>query len=383
MNRVILRLAGAVLALDLVAGTAGADGPPRASAPRPAPAAPFTWTGLYLGPHLGGALDRSDISNPYGQTLFGDEIRSPGTLAGMQLGYNRQYGALVVGVETDVSWADLDGTFTCLQPIRGQIDVDPSFIGGAFGATCRAGVDWLGTLTGRVGAAVGPDGRMLLYAKGGLAWMHGDVSMATNNIMAGQFGPPAATSSSSFTQWGWTVGTGLEYALAGNWSARLEYDFLRFGSHGVATPLAAPIAQPDFQGIFQSSAPDGRRAGVEQDMHAVKLALNYRFGSGADPRPTPARHRRGRAGARHQCSADRGRRPLRPRLGQVQAGPRGQHRPARQQLAADLEGRRDRRRRGVLASRHAASRHGQGPVGHRHRQQRPHQRRGLGARQGR
>jgi hypothetical protein len=114
--------------------------------------------------------------------------------------------------------------------------------------------------------------------------------MATNNIMAGQFGPPAATSSSSFTQWGWTVGTGLEYALAGNWSARLEYDFLRFGSHGVATPLAAPIAQPEFEGIFQSSAPDGRRAGVEQDMHAVKLALNYRFGGGADPRPwlTPA-----------------------------------------------------------------------------------------------
>ena len=283
----VLRLAGAVLALDVVAGTAAADGPPRAFAPRPAPAAPFTWTGLYLGPHLGGALDRSDISNPYGQTLFGDEIRSPGTLAGMQLGYDRQYGALVVGVETDVSWADLDGTFTCLQPIRGQIDVDPSFIGGAFGATCRAGIDWLGTLTGRVGAAVGPDGRLLLYAKGGLAWMHGDVSLATNNIMAGQFGPPAATSSSSFTQWGWTVGTGLEYALAGNWSARLEYDFLRFGSHGVATPQAAPIAQPEFEGIFQSSAPDGRRVGVEQDMHAVKLALNYRFGGGADPRPWP------------------------------------------------------------------------------------------------
>jgi opacity protein-like surface antigen len=288
MNRLLLRLAGAMLALGVPAGTAFADGPPRASAPRPVPAAPFTWTGLYLGPHLGGALDRSDISNPYGQTLFGDEIRSPGTLAGGQIGYNWQHGALVVGVESDVSWADLDGTFTCLQPVRGQPDVGPTFIGGAFGATCRAGVDWLGTLTGRVGAEVGPDGRRLLYAKGGLAWMHGDIGMATNNIMAGQFGPPAATSSSSFTQWGWTVGTGLEYALAGNWSARLEYDFLRFGSHGVATPLAAPVSQPDFQGIFQSSAPDGRRAGVEQDMHAVKLALNYRFGGGADPRPTPA-----------------------------------------------------------------------------------------------
>ena len=343
MNRVILRLAGAVLALDLVAGTAGADGPPRASAPRPAPAAPFTWTGLYLGPHLGGALDRSDISNPYGQTLFGDEIRSPGTLAGMQLGYNRQYGALVVGVETDVSWADLDGTFTCLQPIRGQIDVDPSFIGGAFGATCRAGVDWLGTLTGRVGAAVGPDGRMLLYAKGGLAWMHGDVSMATNNI--------------------------IEYALAGNWSARLEYDFLRFGSHGVATPLAAPIAQPDFQGIFQSSAPDGRRAGVEQDMHAVKLALNYRFGSGADPRPTPAGIVVGAPG--HGTSAV-----------QIEVGGRYVHGWGR--FKQDLAGSTGLPANNSRLTWKDVETDG-GEVFWRldtPRQQRPHQRRGLGARQG-
>lgn len=287
MTRAVLQVAGTMLALGVMTGAAVADGVPRGPASRPAPVAPFTWTGFYLGPHLGGALDRSDVSNPYGQTLFGDEVRSPGTLAGGQIGYNKQYGALVVGVETDVSWADLDGTFTCLQPVRGQPDVGPSFIGGAFGATCRVQADWLGTLTGRIGAAVGPDGRLLLYAKGGLAWMHGDVGMATNNAMAPQFGPPNATSSSSFTQWGWTIGAGLEYALAGNWSARLEYDFLTFGDQSIATPLAAAIAQPGFPGILGSSAPDGRSAAVEQDVHAVKLGLNYRFGGGADPRPWP------------------------------------------------------------------------------------------------
>jgi opacity protein-like surface antigen len=284
MARAVLLGLGSGLTLSLLAGAAVADGPPRVL-PKQLPALPFSWTGLYLGTHTGGALDESDVSNPFGPTLFGDEVRSPGPLAGIQLGYNQQYGAMVVGIEADVSWADLDGTFTCLQPARGLPGgpFGPAFTGGAFGATCRVQADWLGTLTGRVGTTLGPDGRLLIYAKGGLAWIHADIEMATNNILAGEAGPPTATSRSSFTQWGWTVGAGLEYALVGNWSARLEYDFLSFGDHDLATPQASPIAMPDFPGILGSSAPDGRRASVDQDVHAIKLGLNYRFGSGAGP----------------------------------------------------------------------------------------------------
>jgi hypothetical protein len=66
-----------------------------AAAARPAAAAddaPFTWTGLYVGAHKGGAIDYNKFSNPYGPTLFGDEVRSPGPIGGLQFGGNYQMG---------------------------------------------------------------------------------------------------------------------------------------------------------------------------------------------------------------------------------------------------------------------------------------------------
>jgi hypothetical protein len=49
----------------------------------------------------------------------------------------------------------------------------------------------------------------------------------------------------------------------GEWSARLEYDYLGFGRHDVVTPDAVPFAMPDLRGIAGSSAPDSRTTGVK------------------------------------------------------------------------------------------------------------------------
>jgi opacity protein-like surface antigen len=236
---------------------------------------------------MGGAFDASNFSNPFGPTLFGDNVRSPGGIGGFQIGYNKQYGTTVLGVETDLSWAQMDGTFTCLQPVHSLPTVGEGFLGGAFGATCQVRPDWFGTLTGRIGTTFGADGRTLLYAKGGLAWVHDTVDIATNNAQAGKFGPLDATSSASFTQWGWTVGAGVEYALTGNWSARVEYDFLGFGRHDVPTPNAVPFEMPALPpGIAGASAPDGRTASLSQSVHEVKLGVNYRFGDNPAPWPS-------------------------------------------------------------------------------------------------
>jgi len=236
---------------------------------------------------MGGAFEGSNFSNPYGPTLFGDNVGSTGGIGGLQIGYNKQYGATVLGIEADVTAADLDGMFTCFQPVRrlppSGIIIPPSFVGGAFGATCQVQSDWFGTLTGRIGTTFGDQGRTLFSAKGGLAWIHDNVDIATNNILAGMFGPPNATSSASFTQWGWTVGAGVEYALTGNWSARLEYDFLGFGGHDIPTPNAVPFEMPGLLGIAGSSAPDGRSASVSQGVHVAKLGVNYRFGDNPTP----------------------------------------------------------------------------------------------------
>ena len=77
---------------------------------------PFSWTGFYAGAHTGAAMDYNDFSNPYGATLFGGEVRSPGPFLGGQLGYNYQSGIAVYGLQADVTWANMQGTATCMQP---------------------------------------------------------------------------------------------------------------------------------------------------------------------------------------------------------------------------------------------------------------------------
>ncbi len=105
--------------------------------------------------------------------------------------------------------------------------------------------NWYSTLTGRVGYAVD---NWLWYVKGGAAWA--DVDYSIGGVKLGD------------TRTGWTVGGGLEYGLTPNWSAKLEYNFLDFGSDNIAAPI-----------------------GVKADTqaHLFKAGLNYRFDWGKAP----------------------------------------------------------------------------------------------------
>jgi hypothetical protein len=57
----------------------------------------YNWSGVYVGAHMGGAIDYSNFSNPYGPTLFGNDVRSPGPFGGLQIGTNYQSGLAVFG----------------------------------------------------------------------------------------------------------------------------------------------------------------------------------------------------------------------------------------------------------------------------------------------
>jgi len=246
-----------------------------AANPTLADEAPFNWTGFYVGAHAGGGIAYGEFSNPYGPNLFGGETRSPGPFVGGQIGYNFQDGIFVYGLQADASWANLRGAATCMQPARSLPGGNPQFMGAAFGGTCQSELDWFGTFTARGGVALGEGGRVLVYGKGGLAWLHNDVEMAQNNILAPDAGPPDASSGSSSVQWGWTLGAGLEYALSSRWSLGFEYDYLSFANRTVVTPASGPMADPTFPGIDGSTALDGRAARASHDLHTVKLALNY------------------------------------------------------------------------------------------------------------
>ena len=78
--------------------------------------------------------------------------------------------------------------------------------------------NWIATLAGRLGYAFD---HTLIYVKGGAAFADVDRWVAWNG---------GKVFNDSDTRSGWTIGAGVEYAFAPNWSAKLEYDYLDFGS---------------------------------------------------------------------------------------------------------------------------------------------------------
>ncbi|TMJ63391.1 MAG: porin family protein, partial [Alphaproteobacteria bacterium] len=105
---------------------------------------------MYLGYHSGAAFGSATFSDPFGPSLFGDKVRTPGGLFGIQAGANGQSGSTVFGIELDLSASDLDGTNTCFA-------FSPAYVS----SNCHVRTNYMGTLTGRLGVAVGPQGRTL------------------------------------------------------------------------------------------------------------------------------------------------------------------------------------------------------------------------------
>lgn len=263
LHRQRAAIAGAIgIACAAHAGLALADG----SEPPQSTAAPFSWTGYYVGAQLGGMTALSDVTDPLGRNMYGNPIHGPGAFIGGQAGYHYQDGIVVYGVEAELGIPQAQGTATC------------SAISGSFiNSTCRVGTDAFGTLAGRLGLALGSDGRTLLYGKAGAAWSVGDVAIATNDMRIGADGNPYTLRKSDVSQWGWMLGAGAEYAMQGNWTLKAEYDFAAFGDQSITLPQSAEINSAG--AITQRYA--AREGDVSQNLHMFKLGLNYRFGASA------------------------------------------------------------------------------------------------------
>src|SRR5882757_3130923 len=109
-------LLGSVALAAMIAGPAkAADMPLKA----PPPVAIYTWTGCYVGVHVGGKASRANVH--YGNntitalpiaagTVATDPIFMSGALGGGQIGCNYQFaGGWVIGIEGDGSWVQSDG----------------------------------------------------------------------------------------------------------------------------------------------------------------------------------------------------------------------------------------------------------------------------------
>ncbi|MGE0039263.1 MAG: outer membrane protein [Xanthobacteraceae bacterium] len=227
----------------------------------------WTWSGIYVGGHIGSAMGLNTIANPLGPSLFGDDVHSPGYLGGAQIGANWQSpgSAWVFGLEADASLANLDGTNTCYA------------VSGVFTSlNCRAHTSAFGTMTGRTGLAFGPDGRSLAYIKGGLAWARSSIDTIVNHNLMGVSG----SSSAGVRSWGWAVGAGAEYAMSSHWSVWAEYDYLALGRSSVTVPRESATTNPA-TGPVTGTFIQLPGTTVSQSIHTFKLGVNYLLAAGA------------------------------------------------------------------------------------------------------
>ena len=197
----------------------------------PAYAAPlYNWTGFYLGAHIGGAFSGGNSFN--GLVLSDYDAR---LLGGVQTGVDWQFaGNFVVGAEGQYSWL-------------GKNNLNAVFPAGfVYNNNQRA----LASVTARIGYAFGP---ALVYVKGGYAYSDNSETLTFAGV-------PVAFALDSSHSNGWTVGGGVEYMFAQNWSAKAEYQYYNFGD----SRFLAPAALVPF-GSFHN------------DEHTLKLGVNYRF----------------------------------------------------------------------------------------------------------
>ena len=224
MKRVILAGLGA-LAVAMTMGAANAaDLPRRQAMPVKAPmyAPVYNWTGLYVGINGGGGWGRSDWTGPVGST---GSFNVDGGVVGGTVGYNWQMNQVVFGLEGDLDWSNIRGSSSAA----------------VCGGSCETHNNWLGTARGRIGYAFD---RFMPYLTGGLAV--GDIKA---NL--------AGAGSTSETKAGWTLGGGLEFAIAGPWTAKVEYLYADLGNGHCNTCLGG--------------------ADVSFNTSLVRGGVNYRF----------------------------------------------------------------------------------------------------------
>lgn len=200
----------------------------------PVAVAPPSFEGLYLGLHLGYAVDGNADFDFIAGTQSSTEI--DGFVYGGHLGYNWQSGPFVFGLESDISGAELDGTSPCPNA--------------AF--NCNADLDLLASIRARLGYVASTG--LLIYLTGGYAYAEADFQ--ANDGLGDVY-----RGSGEFD--GYVIGGGLEALLSQNMVLGLEALYYDFDGERIAFENALG-ARDDFD--------------ADLDTTVIRARLSYKFG---------------------------------------------------------------------------------------------------------
>ena len=238
MKRILLESTAALLLLPAVVMVAD----------KPASAAPFEWTGFYIGAQTGGVWSKASISGSFSDTSdssrWSSEQSWASPLLGGFVGYDYQFGRIVLGFEGDLNARFNDST--------GSL---PSVYGIVVTKNWESESTWDASLRARFGVLA--TDQFLFYVTGGAAFSNfrfsnadvhsnADVYWGTRNIYGG-------------SRTGWTLGAGGQWAFTQNWSLRLEY---RYSDYGTESGKASAL--------FDT----GKGATVGSGSHRVKIVDN-------------------------------------------------------------------------------------------------------------
>jgi outer membrane immunogenic protein len=251
MKKLLLATTGLVVVLVASAPAFAADmrARPYTKAPPAMVETINDWSGFYVGFNAGGGSSRDRwnlLTN--GGVAVNPALANEGTTngggaaVGGQIGYRYQMSNWVFGVEAQGDWSSFKGQNRNL--------VVPTL-------TDRSRTNGFGLFTGQVGYSWAPG--LLAYFKGGAAVVGDryDTFTTATGVMVDR---------ANTTRWGGTVGAGLEYAFAPNWSVGVEYDHLFMGNKNL-----------NFVNAAGALAMTQR---INQDVDIGLVRVNYRFGPG-------------------------------------------------------------------------------------------------------
>lgn len=242
------------------------------------------YTGSYIGVVAGPAWGKSNyqtspncVPSPLGGTFCaedpaaslvnGDAVASSGSgslnsngfIYGLEAGYNFRQNNFVYGGEIDASGFNLSKSTTA----NGSFPFE--FAGTSYQLYDSVSTNWLSTLRARLGMVTHQ--QFLLYGTGGLALTSIKVSSSySDNAFVPGFTPGGSGNSSTNTvQPGWALGIGGEWAFNDNYSAKIEYLYVKFGTVNLNVPLSNT---PEFSQTM--------RVGANLSAQMIRIGINYR-----------------------------------------------------------------------------------------------------------